>query len=214
MAVDKDQRKCCLVLLLFVYNIVVCLPDSVQAAESDTESGIVERVSRRQFRDVYFFINSSTIGTNCGDKNTYLISEERCVKDEELFGGNLIDFEPYTITIITCHSAGCSEAIIPTSSLHLTTILLSVLDRSSANVTHLLTGAANGTTYIETFKFNETSQLVNSSLCDISSLEVYRGRDQAIEISYQGFSLSDNGSIKVCLHTKYLYTVTHLEQLL
>ena len=93
MAVDKDQRKCCLVLLLFVYNIVVCLPDSVQAV--DTEYGIVERVSRRQSRDFYFFINSSTTGTNCGDKNIhYLISEERCVTDEELFRGNLIPFEP------------------------------------------------------------------------------------------------------------------------
>jgi hypothetical protein len=44
---------------------------------------------------------------------------------------------------------------------------------------------------------NKTDQLVNSSLCHISSLEVYRGRDQAINISDQGFSLSENGSIEV-----------------
>ena len=38
---------------------------------------------------------------------------------------------------------------------------------------------------------------LNSSTCQISSLEVYRGREQAIEISRQGFSLSDNGTIQV-----------------
>ena len=38
---------------------------------------------------------------------------------------------------------------------------------------------------------------LNSSTCQISSLEVYRGRQQAIEISHQGFSLSNNGNIQV-----------------
>ena len=47
------------------------------------------------------------------------------------------------------------------------------------------------------FKFNRTDQLMNSSFCHISSLEVYRGREQAIDISHEGFSLSENGSIKV-----------------
>ena len=42
----------------------------------------------------------------------------------------------------------------------------------------------------------ENTQL-NSSTCQISSLEVYRGRQQAIKISHQGFSLSDNGTIQV-----------------
>ena len=47
------------------------------------------------------------------------------------------------------------------------------------------------------FHFRETDQPVNSSVCHISSLEVYRGREQAIEISHQGFSLSSNGTIEV-----------------
>ena len=56
-------------------------------------------------------------------------------------------------------------------------------------------------------EFNETDQAVNSSLCCISSLEVYRGRQQAIEISYHGFSLSDNGSIEVHKCSKfYIYS--------
>ena len=50
-----------------------------------------------------------------------------------------------------------------------------------------------------TFNFNETGKLslVNSSFCHIASLEVYRGKEQAFNISYDGFSLSDNGTIKV-----------------
>ena len=41
------------------------------------------------------------------------------------------------------------------------------------------------------------SQPVNNTLCHISSLEVYRGREQAIEISHDGFSLTENGTINV-----------------
>ena len=48
-----------------------------------------------------------------------------------------------------------------------------------------------------TFNFNETGKVVNGSFCHIASLEVYRGREQAINISYDGFSLSDNGTIEV-----------------
>ena len=84
MAAAKDQRKCWLMLLLFVYK--VCLPNSVQVfAVSGNESGIVERVSRRQNGDIYFLINNSSI--NCKDK-TYLISKDQCVMDQELFKGN------------------------------------------------------------------------------------------------------------------------------
>ena len=100
-----------------------------------------------------------------------------------------------------CPHSGCSDAIVPTSSQYLTTV--AVFDSISA-ITYLTTGAENGDTY-KMFKINETDQLVNSSLCQISSLEVYRGRDRAIEISHQGFSLSENGSIKVycSLHATY-----------
>jgi NAD-dependent dihydropyrimidine dehydrogenase PreA subunit len=84
MAAATDQRKCWLMLLLFVYK--VCLPDLAQAvATSGNESGIVERVNRRQTTDIYF-INSSSM--SCEDKNTYLINEDQCVNDQELFLGN------------------------------------------------------------------------------------------------------------------------------
>ena len=38
---------------------------------------------------------------------------------------------------------------------------------------------------------------VDGSVCQVSSLEVYRGRQRAIEISHQGFFLNGNGSIEV-----------------
>ena len=37
------------------------------------------------------------------------------------------------------------------------------------------------------------------SHCQSSDLEVYRGREQAIEINHEGFSLSDGGTIEVGL---------------
>ena len=44
---------------------------------------------------------------------------------------------------------------------------------------------------------NSTQQLVNGSICQISSLEVYRGRDDTTEISNGGLSLSENGTVEV-----------------
>ena len=45
---------------------------------------------------------------------------------------------------------------------------------------------------------------VNGSLCHIVSLEVYRGRRQAFNISFSGFNINDNGNI-VVNHNKYKY---------
>ena len=45
---------------------------------------------------------------------------------------------------------------------------------------------------------------VNSSVCYISTLEVYRGREQAFKISHDGFTLSDNNTIEV---TKISFTI-------
>ena len=89
-------------VIVFVFEVFM----SMHAVVNNGESWIVERVSRRQNNDIYFFLNSSTFGTNCGDKNTYLISEGQRVKDQELFKGNLIYIEPiYILTIITIQDA-------------------------------------------------------------------------------------------------------------
>ena len=59
--------------------------------------------------------------------------------------------------------------------------------------------------------FRSREEQVNGSICEISSLEVYRGREQATNISHQGFSLTENGTIKVYwLHNvsyNILYTI-------
>ena len=45
---------------------------------------------------------------------------------------------------------------------------------------------------------------VNTSFCCISTLEVYRGKQQAIKIKHNGFSLSHSGTIVVILINKYI----------
>ena len=59
--------------------------------------------------------------------------------------------------------------------------------------------------YVESFGFNETNQPVNSSFCNISNLKVYRGKEQAIEISHQGFFINDSGSIEVRVSSSHIH---------
>ena len=42
-----------------------------------------------------------------------------------------------------------------------------------------------------------TGQPVNSAFCHITSLEVYRGRNEAVKISHGGFHLNQRGAIEV-----------------
>ena len=61
------------------------------AAINNAESGILQWIQRRHSNDFYNFINSTTTHSACGEeKNTYLISENQCVKIQELFSGKLI----------------------------------------------------------------------------------------------------------------------------
>ena len=86
----------------------------------------------------------------------------------------------------------CSFTITPTEpSIYLIPVAVSYGQQSSD--INILTNPD----IVSTFSFNETGKLVNSSFCRIASLEVYRGMEQAINISYDGFSLSDKGNIKV-----------------
>ena len=74
-------------------------------------------------------------------------------------------------------------------------------DSPASNASYLSTRVEDHTG--EIFKFNRTDQLVSSSYCHIASLEVYRGREQAIEISHEGFSLNQNGNIEVKMLLQY-----------
>ena len=55
-----------------------------------TEEGIPETVNRRQSGDIYTHYNSSSTFACRDDINlTYLVSEGRCVKNQQLIRGNL-----------------------------------------------------------------------------------------------------------------------------
>ena len=72
-------------LLLLV--VVFAFLSSVQSGDSS----VLVSVSRRQSTDVYYY-NDSTHGTICDNDNhidvTYLVSERRCIANEDLFSGN------------------------------------------------------------------------------------------------------------------------------
>ena len=73
-------------VLLFILE--VCTASCV--AVNNTESGILQWIQRRHSSDFYHFTNSATTHSACGEeKNTYLISENQCVNDQELFSGKI-----------------------------------------------------------------------------------------------------------------------------
>ena len=86
------------------------------------------------------------------------------------------------------YSAGCSNALVPVGFSQFITI---------ATVDSYITHLVDSDNRITRFYFNETSQMLNNSLCHIISLEVYRGKDQATEIRNDGFFTSSDGSIEV-----------------
>ena len=95
----------------------------------------------------------------------------------------------------------CSFVITPFGDTGLTQRLLLRLEMTGTSTTaQTLNTNEDLVNAIVTFRSRE--EQVNSSLCQISSLEVYRGRDQAIEISHQGFSLSGSGTIEVYLRSR------------
>ena len=98
----------------------------------------------------------------------------------------------YQFNIITA----CSSAVIPASAT-LSENPITVLDFPRSLLDTTITTLMGADAKDAVLVVSETSQPVNNSFCRISSLEVYRGREQAIEISYDGFSLNDNGTINV-----------------
>lgn len=86
------ERKWKLFLTVVFLTI---LEISISAAIDNTEFGILEWVYRRQISpDIYNFVNSnasSEHGINCApEMSTYLISDQQCVKEQELFNGMLV----------------------------------------------------------------------------------------------------------------------------
>ena len=92
---------------------------------------------------------------------------------------------------------GCMFSIAP-SQQH-SNITLTILIRTPNQRETLLMTPEAGSILTEAVVVHRTTthQSVNSSSCSISSLEVYRGKQQVFEIAHDGLSLKDNGTIKV-----------------
>ena len=88
MAAVESEKKWRFILLLVVLK--VCTSDSVCAVVSNKRE-IVERIARRQNSDLYYFINSNGSHLACsnGSQTTYVINENQCVNEQELFSGKL-----------------------------------------------------------------------------------------------------------------------------
>ena len=157
----------------------------VQKSLQDDENTTVVGVTRRLSFDIYR-LDDARGHEACNEdlKVVYLVDDRQCVTEQELLKGkqnvNTI------LAIIGDHNipigTECSSAITPFNSSGLTAI---------ASISETIVK------FEAMFRFREANQTINSSVCDIASLEVYRGVKQAIEISHQGFTLSENGSIKV-----------------
>ena len=87
-------------LLVLEVCVVSC------AAVSNTESGILQWIQRRPRNDIYYFINDTGY-TVCNEdfQNTYLISDNQCVKDQELFCGKKIKLIPRIQNMCTGHES-------------------------------------------------------------------------------------------------------------
>ena len=165
---------------------ILCLQLRLSQQDEAMASIYTVEVTRRSMFDIYF-PNLKSSKTCDSVNRSYLVNEVKCVSDQELFSG-MITLKGSLNFILFLAGCGASipsmEPIIP---------IAADLTSQSSSTIYLVTTITAASRFI----FNDTNQSVNSSFCQISSLEVYRGREQAIEISHQGFSLSDNGSIEV-----------------
>ena len=85
----------------------------------------------------------------------------------------------------------CSFVLTPSEDSSLTRLGLLIVNESSVAMTYTVN---NILTAAQVVVYNSTNKVGN---CNITSLEVYRGRRQAIGISYSGFHLNDSGVIMV-----------------
>lgn len=101
--------------------------------------------------------------------------------------------------------AGCRFSVAPNEEFSYTTLTFVITEcNRQLQCLRLMTAAtfnSSGQLANATIVYNETHQHhdVVSPSCHITSLEVYRGRDQVIRISHDGFSLSDNGTVEASI---------------
>ena len=178
---------------------------SIVLKTNGADSRIPVTVSRRLTGDNITFSSGNQILCNIDDNLTYLVSERQCVRNQGLLNGIIassdseLDASPALLRLheIFLIPAGCMFSIAP-SQQH-SNITLTILIRTTNQRETLLMTPEAGNILTEAVIVHRTTmhQSVNSSSCSISSLEVYRGKQQAFEIAHDGWSLTDNGTIKV-----------------
>jgi hypothetical protein len=101
--------------------------------------------------------------------------------------------------ILSPSNTECSFVISPNGEFNTLQLLLIIEVAAGTAITAqtLTMNTYNVVEAVVSLRGTAEHTQLNSSSCQISSLEVYRGRQQAIEINHQGFSLSENGTIKV-----------------
>ena len=173
-----------------VLTVVLVVCSSLILADGE----VVEWVLRRLGGDFYKYINNTHERCYRQANATFLVDDGQCVGNQDLFTGNtsvffIVYHKPSIAIFHWC--TGCTHAIVPSSQL---VAIIATINYSSVSILHLV---GNDPNLAERFHFNGTDQPVNSSFCHIASLEVFRGWEQAIQISHSGFSLSDNGTVEV-----------------
>lgn len=84
----------------------------------------------------------------------------------------------------------CSFVLTPSENTSLTRLGLFIVNESSVAMTYTVNNTLTAAQVADK-SMNKVSN------CNITSLEVYRGRRQAIDINYSGFYLNDSGVIMV-----------------
>ena len=97
----------------------------------------------------------------------------------------------------------CSFAITTNEELSIQRLALSIAHQNDSDVITAATVFNSSDIYkltdavIVHRDHAQSVNTINESFCHISSLEVYRGRQKAIEIAHSGFYLSHRGTIVV-----------------
>lgn len=170
-----------------------------------------ELVNRRTVGDTFTNYGMSVLST-CSDNEelNLLVHEGECVTNQALLQGEWMTWW----NLLTCRHRlkivfsppDCRFSVAPNDELsHSTLILVMTIPNSDSVRLQMIASMASTVDSSNNQRdavivYNETRQLVSSSLCSITSLEVYRGRGQSFEIDYGGLSLNESGNIRVSIN--------------
>ena len=138
-------------------------------------------VNRRCSRDIYSHSMIDISHETCeNDQTTYMVEEQRCIKNDDILKSmHIIIILLWFPNIYPCQCIGCRFAL--NDSCY---------------------GTSNLTFYMSLKKdiaIIDVNKSLNISLCQIASLEVYRGNESVTEISHSGFTLTDQNTMQVIL---------------